>query len=168
MDRIVAAIVGPVGAGKTTAICTVRDLLRAAGTSLGGVIQPALNPGRRPSGYWLEDAETGERHGFVTREALTLKPLFEPAGWAWAAARIVAARVSRDVLVVDELGLLESRGRGHMPALVQLVPSDRTRLWVLTVRDTVEREIEARLGGFDLVLSPSDDLRAALSRHFAL
>jgi nucleoside-triphosphatase THEP1 len=149
--------------GKTTALGQLRDRLVAEGLSVGGILQPALRRPEGPADYVLEDAETGARCAFVTRDPDTTKPIFDAAGWVWAASRIRVARETRDVVVVDELGIVEARGEGHLPALVEPLASERARLWILAVRQSSAVRLEARLGVWDLVTSPKPDWAALLA-----
>ena len=71
---------------------------------------------------------------------------FEVDGWQWAAQRVRQARRGADVVVVDELGRLEARGEGHLPALTQPLRGERARVWLLCVRADAAAAVQQRLG----------------------
>ncbi len=160
MGKLHVAVVGAARSGKTTAVCRIALTLRARGLAVGGIAQPSTRSGAAVTGYLLEDIATGEQRPFITRDPATSCPVFETEGWLWAAERIRAARRSQDVLVVDELGLVEARGGGHLRALVEQDVADRTDLWLLAVRDVAADAVQSRLGAFHLVVAPSVDASA--------
>jgi nucleoside-triphosphatase THEP1 len=146
-------VTGPRGAGKSTAVSELARGLRASGLDVGGVTQPVIEQASVRLGYELRDAATGERRAFARRKGEGRGFDFDDDGWAWAAARLEEAQRSRDVVVVDELGLLEAQGGGHMETLQRLSEgSGRARLLVAVVRaGTLEPIVEA-LGEPALVL----------------
>ena len=168
------AVVGAQGAGKTTAVQHLCDQLRADGHVVAGVLQPARHEGDLRVGYDLLDPSDGARFDLAARKE-TFGPAelcyaFDEGGWDWGADRIARARREADVLVVDELGKLEARGQGHLPALVRAVDDERCAVWVLSVREGAAAAVSDALGGFDHVArldGPRDDLydlRRRLSR----
>lgn len=155
---ILAAVVADPGVGKTTAMEQILTLLRASGLKVGGVLQPAVFQGGERVGYQLRDVATGEERPFARRRQARgedgLGFDFEDSGWKWAGQRINRARQQGDVVVVDELGKLEARGEGHLPALLEPLHNERARLWLLSVRAQSRPAIEGCLQPFKLVYSP--------------
>jgi nucleoside-triphosphatase THEP1 len=153
------AVVGPRGAGKTSTLGRLADALRGKGRSVGGIRQPRVLDGDRTVGYRLEDVADGTVREFAsessTSDAAGSRFRFDPEGWAWAAERIRRARREAEIVVVDELGRLEARGEGHLPALLEEVESPRARVLLIAVREDAARAVSGRLGGFDRVL-PAD------------
>jgi nucleoside-triphosphatase THEP1 len=149
------AVVGDLGAGKTTAVSGLCEALRADGHEVAGVLQPARHQGPRRVGYDLLDPHDGARYDLATRKTSfgpgELCYAFDEAGWGWGAERIARARRDADVLVVDEMGKLEARGRGHLPALLRAEDGERCGVWVLSVRAVALDAVTAALGPFEHV-----------------
>jgi nucleoside-triphosphatase len=146
-NRALAVVTGGRGAGKTTTLARLAALLAARGLRIGGVVQPVEEQQGERVGYLLRDLATGQERPFARRREEGARGFdFDEKSWAWARQRIVEARRAADVVVVDELGLLEAQGEGHLPALAEPVEPERARLWLLGVRADRAAEIEARLG----------------------
>lgn len=146
----VLAIVGPLGSGKTqTALALAREV-RENGFVVGGIAQPADN---RHAEYRVLNLMTGESRflGCKCDRQGSSRFLFASEAFAFAAQAIRTARLSADVLVVDEMGWLEAQGQGHMTALLEPLVQERAKVWILAIRMERQAEIAARLGGFDEV-----------------
>jgi len=155
---ILAAVVGAPRTGKTTLTLRVLERLNERALSVGGVTQPAIGAGAHPAGYMVRCAASGKERLLATRRDRGQRGFcFQEQGWTWAQECIHHARLSAEVLVVDELGRLESRGEGHLPALLATVPGERVRVYLLAVRADCARLVEERLGRFDLVLQTGCD-----------
>jgi len=152
-------IVAPPRQGKTTTLLRLARRLSERGVTVTGVAQPARCGHGLVTGYELQDIPEGTRHPLATRErprgALarpapgqvppreTLAFRFDDAGMAWAAERVLRPA---DLLLVDELGWLEARGEGHLPAVQTALSLGRHRAVVLAIRQEARDAIEARLG----------------------
>lgn len=155
----ILAVVGAPGSGKTTRIAQVMGGVRARGLAAGGVCQPAI-PGERPDGlrpgYMLRDLATGQERPFAKWHGRggpdAPHYAFDPEGWVWAGERIRHAAESSDVVVVDELGRLEARGGGHLPAIRDAMDAGDARFWILAVRDDAADAVQRWLGPFDAVV----------------
>jgi nucleoside-triphosphatase THEP1 len=158
-------VTGPRGSGKTTALRDAARALRGRGLDVGGVLQPAVEGAAGREGYDLEDAATGERRRLARRGEAARGFDFDPDAWGWAAARLADAKERRDVVVADELGLLEARGEGHLPALAALCRSPgRARLLVAAVREGCLDSLAPTLGRPAAVLTvPVEELDARLA-----
>lgn len=132
------AVEGARGEGKTTAVRALAEALSKRGIVVGGVLQPPVdNDEGHRLGYDLEDIQSGERFPLARRREQGRGYDFDDDGWSWAAERLAEAKQARDVVVIDELGLLEARGEGHIPALLQLAQGSmgRASLLVAAVRE---------------------------------
>lgn len=154
--RLLVAVVGPRGSGKTTTLMQIVDRLKEHGLTVGGVVQPAVFEEGRRSGYLLREVSSGKDRPFATRAARTTKQglgfEFVPEAWDRARKCIHQARLNDNVVVVDELGKLEARGQGHALVLKQELEGERARLWLLGARSDGLAGIRNWLGELDLVL----------------
>jgi nucleoside-triphosphatase THEP1 len=154
--RLLVAVVGPQGSGKTTTLMQIVDRLQDHGFSVGGVVQPAVFEEGCRSGYLLRDVSSGKERPFATRAGRTTKQglgfEFKPEAWDRARQCIQQARLNDNVVVVDELGRLEARGQGHARVLKQELEGERARLWLLGIRSNGLAGIRDWLGELDLVL----------------
>lgn len=133
-------ISGMVGTGKTTKIREEIKELEQRGLKVGGIIQP-----RKDENYFVQDIQSGEKR--LLAEKLPEKKngmgfSFHPETWVWAAEKIRFARTTCDVLAVDELGRLEAEGKGHMPAILEKIPSESVLARLFTVREDRQNEIK--------------------------
>jgi nucleoside-triphosphatase THEP1 len=129
---------------------------------IAGVAQPAVYRDGKVLGYELLDVSSGERRPFATwrsrpgpgptqgeggdlgiGDGCELGFRFDQAGFAWAATRLLRPA---DVLLVDELGWLESRGAGHMQAVQAATRRRLHRVVVYAIREDVLPDIVACLG----------------------
>lgn len=152
------AVVGPPGAGKTTAVNALVDALVAKELTVGGVLQPPLEDedGLR-SGYDLRDLSRGTQRPFARRRATERGFDFEKDGWSWAADRLAEAKAKCDVVIVDELGRLEARGEGHLPSLAAMAESPgQAAVLIGTVRQECVESMRSTLG------NPALNLQAPL------
>jgi len=154
--KIIALVADP-GEGKTTILEQVAADLKIHGLSIGGIVQPRIeSTGPAAQGYLVKDVSNDE-----TCELAKSKPSpgilelgfdFSEHAWSWARKKIENARLFCDILVIDELGLLEAQGGGHMPALTVKLPLDRARIWIAAVRSDCKKEIEKQIGPFNMEL----------------
>ena len=152
----IVAIIGVPGTGKTTVVLGVARQLANQGLAVSGIVQLARREAGRALDYRLQEVSSGEGRPFASRAAQGHGFVFEAAGWSWARERIERARAEAEVVIVDELGRLEGRGEGHLPALLERVEAERARLWIVAVREDAADEIERRLGGFKARIRAAD------------
>lgn len=124
------ALLGRVRGGKTTKLLKLAGRISGLGLRVGGICQPESD-----GVYFARDFETAESRWIARRENDSV--FFNPETFGWAAQRIIHARKCCDVLAVDEIGRLESLGKGHLSALLQPVKGETIRLRLLAVRDDV-------------------------------
>ncbi|MGI5862050.1 MAG: nucleoside-triphosphatase [Myxococcales bacterium] len=152
----VLAVVGAPGAGKTTTVLRAARQLADQGLAVAGIVQLARREAGRALDYRLQEVSSGEERPFASRAPEGHGFVFDAAGWSWARERIDRARAGADVVIVDELGRLEGRGEGHLPALLAPSEAERARLWIVAVREDAADEIERRLGDFDARVRADD------------
>ena len=147
-------LTGPIGAGKTTALCAFAELAARAGLCLGGILTPARKDhlGAK-EGIEALDLLTGERRDLARRSAPDQLATvghwwFDQEVMAWAVQRALQA-LHRPcaVVLVDEIGPLElDKGRGFYPVLQQL-PRAPSPTVVLVVRDGLAVRLQSHLAG---------------------
>lgn len=137
----IITIVDKVQAGKTSVLSELIERLKITQLSVGGVIQPAMFTHERKAGYALQNILTGQKKIFVKRFEFNKQPgkfcyRFNETLWHWASECVHKASLHCNFVVVDELGKLEARGGGHMPALLQCLaqPCNKCQ-WILSIRE---------------------------------
>lgn len=147
---MILAVWGHVGCGKTGLLLDLAATLRAHGRVVGGVVQPRIFEDDRLVGYALRDVLSGQQVPFARRVPGRRSRGwdFDSAGWGWAERCLMRACEQADVVILDELGLFEAEGGGHLPALLAALRSGRQVDWVLGVRDRALPAIERAVGGY--------------------
>jgi nucleoside-triphosphatase THEP1 len=169
----VVVLYGARGAGKTTTVLRLAELLRAEGLRVGGFLQQAVvdDLGRR--GYELvhlagcgqsvslaRPGKASDAEGELTACSFAFSRDAFAAGRAWL--REDATRA--DVLVIDEVSKLEVGGQGHCEALRWALALGGGMLLLLSVRadqlfavvdklalyDRIRDHVELPLGDADL------------------
>lgn len=109
---------GRPGCGKTSAVLEAVAALRASGSGVAGFVQPARRREGVTVAITVRDLATGEETALAQRVDLGAGDAgtsfrFHDEGWRAARAALARARAG-DWLVLDELGPVELRGRGHL------------------------------------------------------
>lgn len=131
-------LVGGIGSGKTAAGFRLLSLLRSYGIVVGGILAPRILKGEETVGYSIIDLATNATHPFAGLEPSDVqigKFYLSQTGLDVAERTIINASNDCPVVFVDEVGRLEIQGKGHAPAIRQLLQSNSVP--VLLVRDTL-------------------------------
>ncbi len=134
----VVVLTGRPGSGKTTILEGIIEHLKAGGLPVAGLIQPGDFDNGVKVGFSIRDIQSGEEAPLARRTSREFGQhgtgfLFDSAGMELAHKAL--ASVPEDaILVVDELGPVELRGRGHMPPLRQALAFRPPRILILVVR----------------------------------
>ncbi len=126
-EKRVFLFLGGVRSGKTTRFLEIIKKIESLNLRVGGICQP-----EDQGTYFAQDFETKERKWIAERRGDSV--FFNPEAFDWSAGKIIQARKSCDVLAVDEIGRLESYGKGHIPAVVRPIENEKTFLHLLCVR----------------------------------
>ena len=134
----VVVLTGRSGAGKTTVMESIVAHLREESVPVVGLIQPARFLDGEKTGFDIRDLQTGRETLFAERVrrhdgVFGMSYRFEEKGARLAHEAL--SSIPRDsVVVVDELGPLELRGKGHMGALQKAIAERPPLLLLLVVR----------------------------------
>ena len=156
------AITGGRHVGKTT---TLKRLFRScidAGLDARGFAETAVFQGETRIGYDFVDLTTGE----ICTVARRKEPCgydFRDDAWRWAEARLRRDQGGA-IQFVDEIGRLEARNGGFMPALCRTLAAFPRHL-VAAVRDDAVEPAAALCGDWDVVCCGSGITDAACNRR---
>ncbi len=149
----VIVLTGRPGTGKTPALERVIDKLVGHGCVVAGLIQPGEFRDGAKVGFSVRDLLTGEEAPLARKTSRESGQhgtgfLFDEVGLELA-RQALASVPEGAVLVVDELGPVELRGQGHMPALRQALASRPPRVLILVVRRHLVPALLAALSATD-------------------
>ena len=127
-------LTGESGTGKTTLLEWLVDRLKQQGTSVAGVLCPGeMENGIRTS-FDLRNISTGEETllGARTTAAEQRRFTFSEDGLAAAKSALSCKACSdADVVIVDEVGPMEIKGRGFHSSLSSLLALPCVHIWVV-------------------------------------
>lgn len=135
---LLVVVTGRPGAGKTPAIRSLAAALRERDLPVAGFVQiPVWTEGGK-GGYLVRDVASGAERTLAVKVGAERgehgTPFrFEAAGFAFARAALARATAG-SVLILDELGPVELRGGGHMPAVRRALARPGLAAVVATVR----------------------------------
>ncbi len=162
-------VVGEPRSGKTSWCREYIDRRRRCGSKVGGILSPAIEKQRQRLGSNALDLLTGKEVPFARLSRLRRFKAGEVVGdytisrrgILFACGAIKRAVESRcDLVVIDEVGPLELRGKGLMPA-VELALASAVKV-VVVVRSSLKGALRRRFPEYefvvvaDLTQSPSD------------
>jgi len=135
---LLVLVTGKPGAGKTPAMRGAAAALQERGVSVAGFAQIPVWAEGGKGGYVVRDLASGEERTLAVKVGEERgehgTPFrFESAGFAFARAALERARTG-SVLILDELGPVELRGGGHMPAVRRALARPGLAAVVATVR----------------------------------
>lgn len=134
-------VTGAIGAGKTAAVFSLGEELRARGLVVGGVTSPRVLVGTSTVGYRVRDVATGEERVLCRDEPPGIpfrRFFFSSDGLAFANDALYRAAEWADVVIVDEVGPLELSGGGFAPGIRTALASQV--FLILTVRPSLVAE----------------------------
>lgn len=175
-------VVGEPGSGKTSWCRRHIDWRRKSGSSVGGILSPAIEKQGQRVGSNALDLLTGKEVPFARLSGYRSFKGGETVGGysiskdgiliaCGAIKRAVESRC--DLVVIDEVGPLELRGKGLMPA-VELALASAVNV-LIVVRSSLKGALQRRFPEYefvvvaDLTQSPSDvsELADCKSREVA-
>ncbi len=149
----VIVLTGRPGTGKTTVLEQIIEQLNRSASEVAGLIQPGEFRDGAKIGFFVRDLQTGEEAPLARRTSRESGQhgtgfQFDQAGLNLARQALASAPEGA-VLVVDELGPVELRGKGHMPALRQALALRPPRVLILVVRRHLVPALLAALSATD-------------------
>jgi nucleoside-triphosphatase THEP1 len=135
---LLVVVTGRPGVGKTPAIRSLAAALQERGFPVAGFVQIPVWAEGDKGGYLVHDVASGAERTLAVkvgdeRGEHGTPFRFEPAGFAFARAALERAAAG-SVLILDELGPVELRGGGHMPAVRRALARPGLAAVVATVR----------------------------------
>lgn len=164
-------ITGRAGGGKTTALRTTAAALRDRRIDVAGFLQlPIVESGVRV-GFIVHDLQSGAECRLASRAAPGAGQhgtsfLFDPRGFALARRALERAPIG-SVVVADEIGPVELRGGGHLPALQRAMVRARPVAVLLGVRPQLVPAFLARLAPATALVVNVDETADATAAVFA-
>jgi nucleoside-triphosphatase THEP1/energy-coupling factor transporter transmembrane protein EcfT len=149
-------VTGPTDGGKTGAVLALAERLQSRGVPVAGFVQLGERESGRKVGFRLRDIATGEEAGLAVlgeRSEGDFGTRYRFLDEGFQLGRQALARVRPGgVVIVDELGPVELRGAGHMPAVQRAVKAPGIAGAVVVVRRPLVPALLAALEASDAVV----------------
>jgi len=154
-------VTGPPDTGKTAAVIAVTERLRAEGVPVAGIVQLGQVEEGVKIGFRLRDIATGEEAQLASRDTsgrgeFGTRFRFSEEGFRLGRTALSRARAG-GVLVIDELGPVELRGAGHMPAVRRAIATPDLVGAAVVVRRPLVPSLLAALEASDAVVIDVED-----------
>jgi nucleoside-triphosphatase THEP1 len=143
-------VTGTIGEGKTAWLAKLTGLLKEKGVRVGGILALRIVEDGRTTGYDVSDISSGVRTPFLRHtgsETMGVERFsVNDAGYI-AGNRALDPEASRDkdVVIVDEVGPLELRGRGWSGRVGELLQGPRVIL-IIAVRISLREAVIQKFG----------------------
>jgi nucleoside-triphosphatase THEP1 len=155
-------VTGSPDAGKTAAIVRLAELLQDSGVPVAGFAQLGVFENGGKVGFRLRDLKSGAEAGLARlagRKAGEFGTRFAFSAEGFALGRTALERaVPGGVVIVDELGPVELRGGGHMPAVVKTMSVPGLAAAAVVVRRSLVPSLLASLDATDAVVIDIENL----------
>jgi len=149
-------VTGPTDGGKTEAVLALAERLQGGGVPVAGFVQIGERESGRKVGFRVRDIATGEETGLAIlgeRSEGDFGTRFRFLDEGFQVGREALARAQPGgVVIVDELGPVELRGAGHMPAVQRAVKEPGIAGAVVVVRRPLVPALLAALEASDAVV----------------
>jgi nucleoside-triphosphatase len=158
----IVVVTGPNDGGKTGAVVAVAEKLRSLGVPVFGFAQPGAFEEDRKVGFRLRDLMTGEEAALATlgqRGEGDFGTRFRFSEEGFRLGREALSRSALEsVAIIDELGPVELRGQGHMPAVRRALATPDLLGAVIVVRRALVPSLLAELSASDAVVIDVEEL----------
>lgn len=145
----VVLVVGKKNAGKTAYLGWIARRAEERGRSVAGFLSVGELSSGKKQRYYLQNLQTGEKHLLATKEYRPARTeqvgeyFFEPETFHLA-EQIYREALNVDLVIFDELGPLELRGRGLFAAFTFLLQNYHGTLFI-SVRPRLLSEVKKLL-----------------------
>lgn len=155
-------VTGSPDGGKTSAVTRLAEILLDSGVPVAGFVQTAELEGGRKVGFRVRDLASGDEAGLAQLAGRTggefgTRFVFAAEGFDLGRTALGRAETG-GVVVIDELGPVELRGDGHMPAVVRAMTVPGLAAAVVVVRRSLVPSLLATLDATDAVVLDLDEL----------
>ncbi|MHC1730582.1 MAG: nucleoside-triphosphatase [Bacteroidales bacterium] len=143
----VILVTGTIGEGKTAWLAKLAGLLREKGVNVGGILALRRVEDGVTTGYDISDISSGNRTPFLRHTGSETMGVdrftMNDAGFiAGRNALDPGSNQGNDVVIVDEVGPLELRGRGWSEVLGSLLNETRATVIIAVRKNLIEAVIE--------------------------
>ncbi len=143
-------VTGSKGAGKSSSLAKVSEMIRTCNKSVGGVISPRIWKDGERTGYGLITAADGVKRMLATEVEGVLQDTFKYCTFFFsndvvdAGNNAIRDGLGADVLIVDEIGNMEIAGGGWGRSM-PLVAGHKRHV-ILCVREDVVDKLRGQWG----------------------
>jgi len=146
-EKRVFVVTGTIGEGKTAWLATLAGMLKDKGVSVGGILALRIVEDGITTGYDISDISTGIRTPFLryTGSETMGVERFTVIDSGYRAGYIALDpdfSRKKDVVIVDEVGPLELRGRGWSTRISELLGETKPILIIAVRKSLTESVIE--------------------------
>lgn len=135
MAPILFAVTGDIGSGKTSFLIALFETAEQAGLQAGGFVQKRVDvSGKLANAYDIVRLRTGETKRIATRDS-SGQFVFDETAFATALAWIEDDLRTAKLIMLDEIGLIESEGRGHAKTLACLLEQTTPLVVCMSLRE---------------------------------
>jgi nucleoside-triphosphatase THEP1 len=158
----VVVVTGPSSGGKTETAIALAGELRTMNVPIFGFVQPGEFEEGHKVGFRLRDVATGEEVALATRGERSggdfgTRFQFSDEGFRLG-GEALSRGASGSVAIIDELGPVELRGQGHMPAVRRALAVPDLLGAAIVVRRALVPSLLAELDASDAVVIDVEDL----------
>ncbi len=157
----VVVVTGPSNSGKTEMVTDVAGRLQSAGVHVAGFVQPGEFFKGKKVGFRIRDLATGQEAPLASlseRGDGDFGTRFRFSDGGFRLGREALSRTAPDsVVIIDELGPIELRGLGHMPAVRTALTVADLAGAIIVVRRSLVPSLLAELDASDAVVIDVDE-----------
>ena len=152
----VVVVTGPSDSGKTEVVTSVAGQLQSVGVDVVGFVQPGELLEGKKVGFRLRDLASGQEAPLASlseRDDGDFGTRFQFSDEGFRLGREALSRTAPEsVVIIDELGPIELRGQGHMPAVRKALAVADLGGAMIVVRRSLVPSLLAELDATDAVV----------------